>query len=57
MKSIGIPFDLYGRCLMDEDCPLKIYDKGFTPKDLQATTRIGISKAKDLLWRYIAKKF
>mmetsp|Transcript_13650 Transcript_13650/g.25741 ORF Transcript_13650/g.25741 Transcript_13650/m.25741 type:complete len:216 (-) Transcript_13650:1726-2373(-) len=57
MNSMQIPFDYYGMYLLDEGCPLKIYDAGLNPLDLQATPRIGISQAKELEWRFIAKKF
>jgi DNA-3-methyladenine glycosylase len=57
MNAMQIPFEYYGMNLLDDACPLKIYDGGLSPLDLQATPRIGISQAKELEWRFIAKKF
>jgi len=57
VKSMKIPMDYYGMSLLDEECPLKIYDEGYSAQDIKATPRIGISQAKELEWRFIAKKF
>lgn len=57
MNAMQIPYDYYGMNLLDESCPVKIYDGGMSPLDLKETPRIGISQAKELEWRFIAKKF
>ena len=31
VKSIGIPFDMYGKDLLSPECELKIYDAGLVP--------------------------
>jgi 3-methyladenine DNA glycosylase len=56
VKNIKVPFDYYGKNVLDKDCPLKIYDEGFEPVNVQTTERIGISQAKDLLWRFVTKE-
>lgn len=57
VKNMRIPMDYYGKDMLDADCLVKIYDEGYEPEDLKTTTRIGISKAQELEWRFIAKKF
>ena len=57
VKNMRIPMDYYGRDMLEQECPLKIMDEGYEPEDLKTTTRIGISKAKELEWRFVAKKF
>lgn len=57
MKSMSIPFEYYGMKINDETCPIKIYDSSYDPLDLKETPRIGISKAQDLPWRFIATQF
>ena len=57
VKNMRIPMEYYGEDLLDPDFPLKIYDEGYQPEDLAATPRIGISQAKELEWRFIAKNF
>ena len=56
VKNIKVPFDYYGKNVLDKDCPLKIYDEGFEPVNVQTTEIIGISQAKDLLWRFVTKE-
>lgn len=45
--------------MLDEKSNIKIYieDLGYVAKNINKTTRIGISKAKELEWRFIAKEF
>lgn len=57
VKNLKIPFDYYGKSVLDESCPIKLYDEGYQPIDLQTTERIGISQAKDLPWRFVCKDF
>ena len=57
VKNLKIPFDYYGKSVLDESCPIKIYDEGYQPINLQTTERIGISQAKDLPWRFVCKEF
>jgi DNA-3-methyladenine glycosylase len=57
VKNLKVPFEYYGKNVLDEECPLKIYDEGYTPINLQVTERIGISQAKDLPWRFVCKEF
>lgn len=57
VKNMRIPMDYYGKDMFEEGCPLKIYDEGYEAEDLKTTTRIGISKEKELEWRFVAKRF
>ena len=57
VKNMHIPMDYYGKSMLSEDCPLKIVDEGYEPEDLTVTKRIGISKAQELEWRFVAKRF
>ncbi len=51
VEAFGIPADLNG--LMYPESPLYIQDVGYRPRSVKATSRIGISKGNDLLWRFI----
>ena len=57
MKNLSIPFEYYGMKINDESCPIKIYESDYEPLDLKETPRIGISRAQDLPWRFIASEF
>ncbi len=43
--------------LCDESSDLYVEDLGLKPKKIEKTKRIGISKAVDLEWRFVAKEF
>ena len=43
--------------LCDENSDLYVEDLGLKPKKIEKTKRIGISKAVDLEWRFVAKEF
>ena len=45
-----------GLDVTDPDSPLQVLDDGFRPASIQATPRIGISKAVDLPLRFLAVK-
>ncbi|OMJ67231.1 hypothetical protein SteCoe_35662 [Stentor coeruleus] len=57
VKNLKIPFSYYGKSVLDDNCPLKLYDEGYEPVDMKTTPRIGISQAQDLPWRFVAKEF
>lgn len=57
VKQLRVPFEYYGQSVLDSNCSLRIYDEGYKPINLQVTERIGISKAKDLPWRFVCKEF
>lgn len=57
VKNMKIPFEYYGKSVLDPACPLKLYDEDWEPINLQTTPRIGISQAKDLPWRFVTKDF
>jgi DNA-3-methyladenine glycosylase len=42
---------------IDKDSKIYVEDLGFTPKNIQKTKRIGISKATQLDWRFICNDF
>ncbi|MFW5704537.1 MAG: DNA-3-methyladenine glycosylase [Nanoarchaeota archaeon] len=48
---------LYNGINLLENLEIYIEDLGYFCKDMKNTTRIGISKAKDLEWRFYAKEF
>jgi DNA-3-methyladenine glycosylase len=54
VAALGIPFSLNGASLFDPQCPLKLYE-GVIPasSSIQALPRVGISKAKENLWRFV----
>ena len=54
IQALQIPPNLNGQHLNDASHGLSI-QKGMTPSEIRPTTRIGLSKGKDLPWRFIAK--
>lgn len=52
-QALGITIDLNGTDLLAGDSVIRLED-GEPPPVIMATPRIGISKAKDLPWRFVA---
>jgi DNA-3-methyladenine glycosylase len=52
-QALGIDGSHDGTNLFDDDSPLRL-EPGSPPQLVMATPRIGISKARDLPWRFIA---
>ena len=51
MMGLGIPPELNGSDALSNNCPIALRPKD-TPKAIQTLPRIGISSAKDRLWRF-----
>ena len=51
MMGLGIPAELNGSDALSSNCPIALSPKD-TPKAIQRLPRIGISSAKDRLWRF-----
>lgn len=56
-KSLCIPLSYYGLKLYSVSSPLQVYDIGLKPTAFLQTPRIGISKAINLPWRFLADEF
>lgn len=56
-KSLAIPLAYSGLQLYSQDSPISLYDIGISPASFIQTPRVGISKAKDLPWRFYATDF
>ena len=54
MQALSISADLNGRQFNDGSHGLSL-KKGVVPSEIRATTRVGLSKGKDLPWRFIAR--
>ena len=53
-QALGITGELNGSDLLDETSPVRLLP-GSPPADFVATPRIGISKAMDMPWRFVAQ--
>lgn len=56
-QAYGLSKDYNGIDLTDHKSKIYLEDLGFIPKKILITKRIGISKNKDRLWRFISKEF
>jgi DNA-3-methyladenine glycosylase len=56
-KALQIPMEYYGLNLLSLDSRLQVHDLGLVPRDLQSTTRVGLSAGSELKWRFIGKEF
>jgi DNA-3-methyladenine glycosylase len=52
-QALGITIDLDGTNLLDPDSLLRL-EEGEQPEMVMATPRIGISKARDVPWRFVS---
>lgn len=52
-QALGITIDLNGTDLLDPDSVVRL-EEGERPEMVMATPRVGISKAADLPWRFVA---
>jgi DNA-3-methyladenine glycosylase len=52
-QALGITVELNGTDLLDPGSVIRL-DRGEKPEMVMATPRIGISKAKDLPWRFVS---
>lgn len=52
-QALGITLDLNGTDLLDPSSIVHL-ESGDPPEYVMATPRVGISKARDLLWRFVA---
>jgi DNA-3-methyladenine glycosylase len=52
-QALGITIELNGTDLLDESSIVR-FEPGEPPEMVMATPRIGISKAKDLPWRFVS---
>lgn len=55
--SYGIDKNFNGLNLLDKNPKIYLEDLNYIPKKIHNSTRIGISKAQDLEWRYYALEF
>lgn len=55
--AYGINKKHNGVDLLSKQSPLYLQDMNYKADTIQQTTRIGISKAKDLPWRFLCKSF
>ena len=53
VMALGIPSDLNGAFLFEDNCPLFLERQTERVLQTQSTTRIGISKGTDLNWRFV----
>ena len=55
VMALGIPSDLNGAFLFDDECPLFLERQNDLVLDVKSSSRIGISKGTDLNWRFLGQ--
>ncbi len=55
MMAMGIPSTVNQQDMCDVSSRLWIEDRGFFPESIRETSRIGISKGTELMWRFVCE--